>query len=65
MNQPEDAATDAAILLDDVHLKLTSAAGEGNILRGIALTGRRQIDNDDGHRRSGENYVGPGMHRGR
>ena len=38
MNQPEDAATDAAILLDDVHLKLTSAAGEVNILRGIDLT---------------------------
>jgi putative ABC transport system ATP-binding protein len=38
MNQPGQEAADAAILLDDVHLKLTSAAGEVNILRGIDLT---------------------------
>ena len=37
MNQPGQTAP-AAILLDDVHLKLTSAAGEVNILRGIDLT---------------------------
>lgn len=37
MNPPGDATTGAAILLDDVHLKLTSAAGEVNILRGIDL----------------------------
>jgi putative ABC transport system ATP-binding protein len=36
MIQPGEKA-DAAILLDDVHLKLTSAAGEVNILRGIDL----------------------------
>jgi len=36
MNQIGDQA-DAAVLLDDVHLKLTSAAGEVNILRGINL----------------------------
>ncbi len=38
MNQPGETATDAAILLDDVHLMLTSAAGEVNILRGIDLS---------------------------
>jgi putative ABC transport system ATP-binding protein len=37
MNQSGQAAV-AAILLDDVHLKLTSAAGEVNILRGIDLS---------------------------
>jgi len=36
MNQM-DGQADAAVLLDDVHLKLTSAAGEVNILRGIHL----------------------------
>lgn len=38
MNQPGQEAADAAILMNDVHLKLTSAAGEVNILRGIDLT---------------------------
>ena len=54
------------ILLDDVRLQLTSAAGEVNILRGLQSIGRswreggrcravgfRQVDYDDDHRRPG------------